>query len=954
MATVYLANDLKHDRLVAVKVLSQHVVDSADSARFHREIGIIARLQHPHVVPLFDSGESGGELFYVMPFVEGESLRHRIDRAGPLPLDAAVHVAAQVAAALDYAHLQGVIHRDIKPSNILLSADIAMVADFGIARALGPDTDQTLTVAGMPGTPAYMSPEHTEGPRAVGPPSDLYALGCMLYEMLTGVQPYPGPTFRDLMAQHVQGVIPSVRVVRQDVPEAVDAVVRRALAKAPADRFPTAGAFRGALLEAAVAAASGTTTPAQSTAAPVVVPAPASRSRLLQVGVAAGIAAIAVVAWLARDRAPIAGRTIALDANTIAVAPFDVLDSRDSLWRHGMVDVLSRNYDGAGPIRAVPPTTIIRAWSGRADGPSAQALADRTGAAYVVLGQMLRTGGDGIRCTISLYDARSGASAFDTEVSGDLSAIDRLTDTMTVQVLRHLGQDRAIAALPRATIGSRSLTALKLFLQGEQAYRRNDYMAARPAYEQAIELDSTFALAYRRMRGVTRLDEWDSTSLAWAARAGALNRGLSPRDSLLVLADSLAPLTSPFRPGGITAATYAAVQRRMAVLEEAARRYPDDPEVWNDIGEMRVHAGARIANNTLELALQAFERALRLDSAFASSYFHAIELSAALRAPAVAARLARSLLLIDPTSVHARLAAEFLDGAVPDQRLRALADTVPDPVAVRLAGYVLRLWPDSDESAARIYRYVRTRQDSGSIEEGRTRNLLRLYLMRRGHLRAANELSRGVDEAGARFFLQVALRGVVPRDSADRTIAGWLAGDRLDRLLLALSWYGEHRDTARLGEILSRCERSYAAASEGEAGRLQASACMTLSQAHLALARGDSASAARRFALGADSACGLTCSESRLLGAALLRQVGDVVAGARILDRTPPGPSNGDTYDALWALERAKLADRSDDRGRAIQEYRTVEGLWAAPDAELASYARQVRAALSRLGASRR
>ena len=213
MATVYLADDLRHRRQVAVKVLHPSLSDIG-SDRFTREIGIVAQLQHPHIVPLYDSGESNGHLFYVMPFVEGETLSHRIERTGALPVRDATRIAGDIAAALEYAHARGVIHRDIKPSNVLITADTAVVADFGIARVLTDTSSGALTKTGVVGTPTYMSPEHAEGTTAVGASSDIYALGCVLYEMLTGKPPYDAATFGEMIVKHVAAPVPSVRDAR--------------------------------------------------------------------------------------------------------------------------------------------------------------------------------------------------------------------------------------------------------------------------------------------------------------------------------------------------------------------------------------------------------------------------------------------------------------------------------------------------------------------------------------------------------------------------------------------------------------------------------------------------------------------------------------------------------------------------------------------------------------------
>jgi eukaryotic-like serine/threonine-protein kinase len=256
LATVFLARDVKHHRHVALKVLNPELAASLGTERFLAEISVTANLQHPNVLPLFDSGETNGLLFYVMPFVAGESLRAKLDREGQLPVDEAVRIASAIAFALDYAHRHGVVHRDVKPENVLLSDGVPMVADFGIAKAVsssrldGASTNPGLTKAGhWIGTPSYMSPEQAMS-EAVDGRSDIYALGCMLYEMLSGHVPFIGPSAQSVLTQHLVTAIPSVRHARDSVPLSVDATIVRAMAKEPADRFANPAQFAAALVSA--------------------------------------------------------------------------------------------------------------------------------------------------------------------------------------------------------------------------------------------------------------------------------------------------------------------------------------------------------------------------------------------------------------------------------------------------------------------------------------------------------------------------------------------------------------------------------------------------------------------------------------------------------------------------------------------------------------------------------
>ncbi|HEX6106503.1 MAG TPA: protein kinase, partial [Gemmatimonadales bacterium] len=302
MATVWLARDLKHERLVALKVLHPALSATLGPERFLREIKLAARLQHPHVVPVYDSGESAapiagsGSLWYTMPYVDGESLRDRLRREGALAPPEAVRIAVETAQALSYAHGQGVVHRDIKPENILLARDgSTLVADFGIARPFGATADPGLTMAGMiVGTPAYMSPEQAAG-GSVGPAADIYSLGCVLYEMLAGRPPFTGQSGQAVMVRHMTEPVPILDPRATKAPPAVSRVVARAMAKSAAERFATAAEFAEALREAF-----GRSTPGIRRALPA-----AALGALV-------LAGTLLATWRSRDQAALAGAGEAL------------------------------------------------------------------------------------------------------------------------------------------------------------------------------------------------------------------------------------------------------------------------------------------------------------------------------------------------------------------------------------------------------------------------------------------------------------------------------------------------------------------------------------------------------------------------------------------------------------------------------------------------------------------
>jgi serine/threonine-protein kinase len=254
MSRVFVAHDTAHDRRVVLKILPPDLASGVSLERFQREIRLAVQLRHPNIVPVLNVGDVDGLPYYMMPYLEGESLRDRLRRVGHLPIDGAVRITAEVARALDYAHGHDVVHRDIKPENVLLHNDQAVVADFGICRAITHSTDaDPITLAGMAvGTPQYMSPEQASGEREIDGRSDIYSLGCVLYEMLVGDPPFTGRTAQAVIAKRFAGSIPSIRIVRPEVPIELERAVLRALALAPADRFQTGTEFAAVLAPSAV------------------------------------------------------------------------------------------------------------------------------------------------------------------------------------------------------------------------------------------------------------------------------------------------------------------------------------------------------------------------------------------------------------------------------------------------------------------------------------------------------------------------------------------------------------------------------------------------------------------------------------------------------------------------------------------------------------------------------
>jgi serine/threonine-protein kinase len=354
MATVYRAHDTKHGRPVAIKVLHTELAASLGPQRFRHEIGVAARLQHPHILSVLDSGETAsGQLWFTMMYVDGESLRDRMRREHQLPLDEAVRITREVAAALQYAHEHGIVHRDIKPENVLLTSDgSTLVADFGIARALDVplnDTGERLTGRGMVvGTPQYMSPEQAAGERDIGPRSDVYSLGAVAYEMLAGEPPFSGPTAQAAIAKMMSGQAPSIRRSRPAIPEAVDIVLQRALAPVPADRFGSAIEFARALGSSERSATSTVTAASAPPAARRERRVP-SGALLLVLGLLVGAGAL--FAWRRQeDRVP----ATASGPVSLAVLPFDVEgDTANAYFADGITNEIR------GKLSALPALQVI-------------------------------------------------------------------------------------------------------------------------------------------------------------------------------------------------------------------------------------------------------------------------------------------------------------------------------------------------------------------------------------------------------------------------------------------------------------------------------------------------------------------------------------------------------------------------------------------------------------------
>jgi DNA-binding SARP family transcriptional activator len=634
------------------------------------------------------------------------------------------------------------------------------------------------------------------------------------------------------------------------------------------------------------------------------------------------------------------------DQNLVAVAPFDVLDPRLALWHEGVVDVLSRTLDGAGSLRTVAPSVVLRRWTGRADQPSAAELGRRTGAGLALFGSLLSSGPDSVRSSATLLDLSTGRLVAESEARDATDRMDRLLDSLAVRLLRELGQTRTVGVVQLGSVSRTSLPALKAFLRGEQHFRRTQWDSAQAQYERAIGLDSTYVAALRHLSMVLRWrspvvgSAYEARAFDLAFRAAGLNRGLGPRDSLLVTADSLA--------GSCCSSPGAPEHRVQEVLEEATRRFPEDPEVWYALGENQFHRG-RWLGVTPEQQLVPFERALALDSGFALAYPHAISLALEVKGLPVARRYGAAYLALEPSGPLAASVRIFMRLSEADEPSTAELWSIAESLAVGPEATVpialepLQRWMDGTEQELvllRAYADARSRR-SGSLEWNAN---LSSWLASRGHVREAVALPGPPPF----WFDELALLDGYPSDSAERVFDGWRReGHR--NFSYGLAWWAERRDTVALGSFVRRPGQTPVASEESpRTWRWMAEAAA----AYYALALGDSAQALARFLALPDSGC--YCRIHRLVRVRLLAAAGRDREALALLrqvygqEQAPPMPS-----EVFWVLERARVAERVRELDTARQDYAWVATIWRHADPALQPYVAEARAGLVRLGGDR-
>jgi eukaryotic-like serine/threonine-protein kinase len=604
MATVYLALDLKHHRKVAIKVLQPELAEILGAERFLREIEIAARLDHPHILPLYDSGDAGGNLFYVMPSVEGESLRDRLEREKQLPLEDALQIAREVADALAYAHRQNVIHRDIKPENIMLSGGHARVTDFGIARAVSAAGDQRLTRTGLSiGTPLYMSPEQAAGATDLDGRSDLYSLGCVLYEMLAGHAPFTGSP-ESVVRQHVLAEPPAITSIRPAVPPQVAAALARALAKTPADRFSPVGNFAEALRPVAVSPA------AAPQAAPPPTVATTATVQKRRRSIYAGVAVLLLLGTLGAARlmhlgpwSTLVSRGEIANRERVILADFENRTT-DSTAGATVTELMRIGLSRSKTVSMVDPGQVGRILEMMSRDPAkgvpasvALEAAERDGIRSVITGEVVSTG-NRIALTARLVTVGGTLLAAESETAASADELTAAVDRLSGRLREKFGEtmSRAEATQPLDKVTTGSIKALRVFSQGLQAYNQGDQSRAVQLIEQAIVDDTTFAMAYRKLAILLNNEGENRDRSVWAAKKAYDYRDrLTDRERYLVEAAYHSVVTGN-------------TDQQISAYRTLLDLYPDDTYGLNNLGV--VYSGLR----DFKRAASYYGRALAVDS----------------------------------------------------------------------------------------------------------------------------------------------------------------------------------------------------------------------------------------------------------------------------------------------------------------------------------------------------
>jgi TolB-like protein len=611
MAFVFLARDRRYERQVAIKVLDPDIATAVGAERFLREIRITAQLQHPHIVALIDSGEARNLLYAVMPFVEGESLRDRLMANGRLPPTEAVSLGWEIADALDYAHRRGVVHRDIKPENILVSNGHALVADFGIARAIGLAGGATLTGVGFPiGTAAYMSPEQATAASPVDGRSDIYSLGCVLYEMLAGRMAFTGPSLKSVLTQQLTTDPPLIHISRPDIPQNLTAIIRRCLMKQPEARYQSAGDL-AADLRAALSELPRISTPIPRP--PAVAPELDDRDGLMTAvgrwivpaAVLAIVLLVAVFTYRRRGADEPATREAGPYAASVAVLPFTNLGGgpSDDYFSQGITDEIISQLAQVESLKVISRTSVIALKGSSLTLPQ---IADTLGVRHVVEGSVRRQGSK-VRVTAELIQAAGEDHVWSGSFEGDLADSFRVQEEIARKVSGQLVSNiRGVRPMGAGAMPSKSAAFDALLLGRHLLERRSPdaVQGATRAFQDAIRADSGYAPAYAGLSaayvlhvvygfpGGVNAYVAVARALALADRAVKLDPGLA--EAYLARSDALLISLAPH-------------EQVLRMLREARQLMPGSVAVYLSVAHALEHMGR------WDAALQQAQRAIALD-----------------------------------------------------------------------------------------------------------------------------------------------------------------------------------------------------------------------------------------------------------------------------------------------------------------------------------------------------
>jgi len=958
MSRVFVALETKLGRRVVVKVLPPDMAAALNIDRFHREIMLAASLQHPLIVPLLTAEASGDLLYYVMPYIEGDSLRTRLGRDGPLSVVETVRILRDVADALAYAHRQGIVHRDIKPENVLLAQGHALVTDFGVAKALSRSTGSgPLTTVGVAlGTPTYMSPEQAAGDPDVDSRCDLYALGVLGYEMLTGTPPFTGFSPQQVLAAQLTEDPVGVDHHRQDIPPALSHAVMRCLEKSPANRWATATDL------AAVLDAINTPTGGMS---PIVMASPWWWRRW---PVALAAVALLVAGWLgwrayARSSVPVS-------MSRVAVLPFTVHGSGDLAYLgDGMVNLLGTSLDGAGDLHTVDARTLLgtlaRAGSTPSDPTSGAAMASRLGAGLYVLGDIVKVG-DSLHIDASLYTA--GQAVAKGSVEGVSDQLFGLVDRLATQLLanRNTGPDTRVTQI--AAVTTSSLPALKAYLEGEHELRAGHFEQAAEAFQRAVAADSLFALAYYRLSIAEEWQVHSDRARQAAEQAVRFADRLSDHDRQLLQALLAGRHGDPLD-----------AERRFRAI---VGTYPDDLEAWIQLGEVLFHYGPLLGRPSAQ-SREAFSRVLQLDPGNVAAVVHLARIAATEANRVELDSLVALMTRLNPAGdrvLEVEVVRAFATGDSGD-RERVLArlnreTDVLTPQSV-LSGV---LYPKDNPNAERLIRVLLTPQRS--TEAHALGHVLLAYrAVTHGRLRDAQaELVAvdSLDHAAAlehRALFAVLPFNPTPRQDLEQTrarLSAWNAA-AVQPSATATGYYATNNGThahlrlyllgalnARLGDDAAGLE---AARQLERLPGVPFATAIAIDLAHgirghVAWRRGRTAEALaelEQMHMRAGYEPGVA---SPFFSEALerFRRAEALDAAGRREDALTLYGSFREysLYDQIYlgpaSLERGRLLDQLGRRQEAVTEYARFIDLWQDCDPELRPLLREARLALSRLG----